>query len=327
MDGEPAIRFIDPEVFRLCLPLWDIDNDGFLDSNEVLQIKIFKSDTFARNEKITSLDDLEKLEGYYLYGRSFSGMPNLITASTGLKMVDWSNGVPDTTSPRYNDCPRLERIRINAAIENIDTESFKNCTALEIIIWGGREASIGYNAFEGCSAIQQVSLPTSVITLYPAVFKGCTSLSNINLSGLKNISWEVFQNCTSLAIDVSMPLLENIDSQDNNFDRAFCDSGIISVSNLGKISIISIDAFARCSNLEYVILPNAVNEIRYGAFYECNSLLYVTLPVITPPTLNESAFYGTSCLIYVPDTSVAAYKSATNWTNIASRIKPMSEKL
>ena len=53
---------------------------------------------------------------------------------------------------------------------------------------------------------------------------------------------------------------------------------------------------------------------------------YAIVKATTPPTLgtNGSMGYGNSP-IYVPDASVDAYKSATNWSVIASRICPLSE--
>ncbi len=47
----------------------------------------------------------------------------------------------------------------------------------------------------------------------------------------------------------------------------------------------------------------------------------------TPPTLGTSAFYNINsiCKIYVPDASVTAYKSATNWNTYADYIYPISE--
>ena len=45
-----------------------------------------------------------------------------------------------------------------------------------------------------------------------------------------------------------------------------------------------------------------------------------------PPTLsNKNAFSGipNDCVIYVPAASVDAYKTATNWSNYASKIQAM----
>ena len=62
-------------------------------------------------------------------------------------------------------------------------------------------------------------------------------------------------------------------------------------------------------------------------FRNCTSLKELTLLPTTPP-LMQSALQGCSSIesIYVPDASVDAYKTATNWSEFASKIKPLSEK-
>ena len=68
-------------------------------------------------------------------------------------------------------------------------------------------------------------------------------------------------------------------------------------------------------------------EIGNSCFSGSKALEYIICNALTPPTLDYSAFGGgVSCTIYVPDASLSAYKVATNWSNIASRIKPISEK-
>jgi hypothetical protein len=43
-----------------------------------------------------------------------------------------------------------------------------------------------------------------------------------------------------------------------------------------------------------------------------------------PPTLGSSAIPDNTT-VYVPDTSVKAYQTATDWSSLASRIKGISE--
>ena len=52
-------------------------------------------------------------------------------------------------------------------------------------------------------------------------------------------------------------------------------------------------------------------------------LTNVTVEAITPPSLGHSVFLDTSSslVIYVPAESVEAYKTATNWSDYASKIQ------
>ena len=123
-------------------------------------------------------------------------------------------------------------------------------------------------------------------------------------------------------------------------------------NNLTKVSFpnatgIGSNAFYRCNNLTEVSFPNATG-IGFSAFELCSSLTEVSFPVAksignyafrscsglttiyvgtntsTVCTLsNTNAFNNCTNLtnIYVPASLVDSYKSATNWSNYASKIK------
>ena len=73
-------------------------------------------------------------------------------------------------------------------------------------------------------------------------------------------------------------------------------------------------------------IPSGVTDMRY-TFGGCTSLKEVTFLHTTPPTYSYT-LYGCSELesIYVPDEAVDAYKTATGWSQFASKIKPLSSK-
>ena len=286
---------------------------------EAKTIRRFGQNAFNDNEKITTLDDLDKFENGYIYhSGAFSGMPNLVTASTGLK-INLTSGLPDTFTMNYKNCPKLERIKINKHITTISNTAFENDVSLKTIIWGGNETTIGQAAFKG-SGIEEIKFPKGIIGLTYETFRNCTSLRKIELSEMTSLGATVFAGCTALNMDIDMPLLEG------ELNQTFSSSGITRAS-FGKITKISNFALGSCPNLKYVILPETMTTIGTASFYGSTALEYIVCHATTPPTLDYSAFNGgVSCLIYVPDASVSNYKSATNWSKIASRIKPLSEK-
>ena len=101
--------------------------------------------------------------------------------------------------------------------------------------------------------------------------------------------------------------------------------GTIKNVNLPNATSIGDSAFSSCSGLTSVAFPNATSIGDY-AFYECNKLttIYVGTNTSTVCTLSSTSAF-TNCTnltnIYVPAKLVDSYKSATNWSNYASKIK------
>lgn len=80
--------------------------------------------------------------------------------------------------------------------------------------------------------------------------------------------------------------------------------------------------FQSCNKLTSITIGSGVTSIGNWAFKNCSGLTSVTVKATTPPTLGSIAFYYTnSCPIYVPSESVETYKSASGWSDYASRIQ------
>lgn len=61
------------------------------------------------------------------------------------------------------------------------------------------------------------------------------------------------------------------------------------------------------------------------SFNGCRKLKIVFLLSQIPPTIYSNTFYGTNCTFIVPKGSLEAYRTATNWSSLASRIKESEE--
>ena len=98
---------------------------------------------------------------------------------------------------------------------------------------------------------------------------------------------------------------------------------LISVTLPNNITTISGNAFAYSTALQHVLIGTGLLNIGPSAFNACTSLQDITILTTTPPTLeNINSFNNTNnCPIYVPPDSVTAYKAATNWADLASRIQ------
>jgi hypothetical protein len=126
-----------------------------------------------------------------------------------------------------------------------------------------------------------------------------------------------FQNCYSLT-SVTIPNSVITIGQD-----AFgtC-TGLTSVNIPDSVTTIGIASFRYCSGMTSVTIGSGVTRIFYDAFSRCYSLNSITITATTPPSLGSSALqYTNNCPIYVPSGSVNVYKSASVWSNYASRIQ------
>lgn len=141
-------------------------------------------------------------------------------------------------------------------------------------LYQGKEVvAIFTNAFRSNSNIEEIVLPSTIIRINGGAFSGCTNLQKINLTNVRTIESNVFENCTSL--------------QD------------IVLSN--NLTTINDSLFAGLTNLRSIVIPNGVTTIGNYAFDGCTSLTNITLPN-TVTSILSYAFSGCAFeTIKIPD--------------------------
>ena len=99
-----------------------------------------------------------------------------------------------------------------------------------------------------------------------------------------------------------------------------------------SVTMIGAGAFAECKSLALVDVPNVTN-IASAAFQWETALRTLILRGNSVCKLDTTAAFtgtpiqtsSTAGAIFVPDNLVNTYKSATNWSTFAAKIKPLSE--
>lgn len=138
--------------------------------------------------------------------------------------------------------------------------------------------SIGERAFwclVGNTSLTSVTIPEGVISIGNSAFQNCTALTSITIpNSIKQIGVDVFE---------STPWYANLP------DGVFYVGKILysykgempentSIVVKDGIEIIKPSAFAECSNLIAITLPNSLDSIGEEAFYRCTSLTSITIP-------------------------------------------------
>lgn len=172
---------------------------------------------------------------------------------------------------------------------------FEN-TLTDVVVPDG-VTSLRAHALRGLTNATSLTIPDSVTSIG---INCCDALSNLVTfnggSGLLNIGANAFVNCV---------LLENV--------------------NLKSVYDIGVYAFNACYKLTNFIIPNNIYRIQAYALRYTN-LTTLIVKKNTPPLIDRSAFPNTPMsegtgYIYVPNTVVDDYKSATNWSAFANQIK------
>ena len=199
---------------------------------------------------------------------------------------------------------------------NVRGYAFYNCSSLTEVSFPNA-TSIGQNAFQSCSGLTSVSFPNTT-SIGNNAFYNCSGLTEISFPNATSIGNNAFSSCSGLS-SVSFPNATSIGGS-----AFYSCSGLTSVSFPNATSIGG-SAFQSCSGLTSVDIPNATS-IGEGAFYNCSNLttIYVGTNTSTVCTLSSTDAFN-SCTnltnIYVPFSLVDRYKSATNWSSYADKIK------
>ena len=181
--------------------------------------------------------------------------------------------------------------------------------------------STHFSLFNGCTKLKSVSFPDQMTEIYYYSCYGCTSLSSVHLpKNLEIIGGNAFGQCKSLS-NIEFP--EGLKKLNND---AFKGAKLTSIVLPNSLDEIGGQCF-RENLFSEITIPKNIQYIANMAFWDCKKLRKVIFEPTVPPTFNgSSVFYGcpSDLKIYVPDTSLNAYKTAEFYDNLANKIYPIS---
>ena len=266
---------------------------------------------------------------------NFGGEVEVITYVDGDDYAVTSVGSNGTSG--FSNCTK--EIVLLENITTINYYAFNNCSELNSIDLTHciNLTKIGNFAFNNCLNLKNIFIPKNVSEIIFTAFHNCNNLktitvneSNINFSSENGVLYN--KNKSSL-LKYPSAKKETFFSIPNSVttidDEAFsyCEN-LENIAIPDSVTSIGMTNFYRCSGLTSVTIGNRVTNIGVSAFYGCTSLSEITVLAETPPTIQTYTFDGgpDNRVFYVPDASVDAYKTATNWSRYADQIQPLSEK-
>jgi hypothetical protein len=198
---------------------------------------------------------------------------------------------------------------------------------LEKVNYAPNTTSIGDYAFSYAIKLS-TPIPDTVISIGNYAYR-YAALTEVKLhEGLQTIGISAFSTVSTLTT-IEIPSTVK-DLPNNVFD--YC-TNVKDVTLHEGLQTIGQRSFGSCSaGLEFINIPSTVTSIGNQAFDGCRKLKTVICNAVTPPTFGTNALRSTAIhngesgsYIYVPDNSINAYKVATNWSEYAGYMKPLSE--
>lgn len=254
----------------------------------------------------------------------FAGMDvNYIHLADGI----WFHTNSDTG---FGHTKYLEHISLPNSITQLTESMFRNSGIKSVVLPYGI-TSISRFCFYGCNNLKSVTIPDSVTSIGDYAFCDCTGLTSINIpDSVTSISNYAFMDCSGLT---SVTMSNNVTSIG---DYMFFDcNSLTEVKGLDNVTSIGAHAFgfdmSNYANARLTLILPSVTSIGGEAFNGrsvngAGFTLILGADIVC--SIESNTFHGVGLNyieVYVPDNLVDSYKSDTNWSTYASKIKPLSE--
>ncbi len=246
-----------------------------------------------------------------------------------LKTVTVANQITEVGADAFRDCLSLEKVYFNAVNMNdlsASSDIFNNAgkarEGIKVIVGpqvtrvpaylferelyfphnitdvqfaeSGVCSEIGASAFSGCEKLSEIMIPTTVTAIGDNCFRGCSGLTHVILpSGATTFGRNVFGDCSRLMSAGPIGGGYNLEFGWSEYIPAYAFYGFDVMSSIvfpEGITSIGKSAFAYCTSLTQLTIPEGVSEICSDAFWN-SGLSNIRIPQ-TVNKMGTDVFHG-----------------------------------
>ena len=225
-----------------------------------------------RSRNVTSIGD---------FAFSECGDLSSVTIPSGVKSIGESafegSSLTSVTIPSsvtsigrsaFSDIYGLTSVKIPKNVKTIGDEAFAGCWALASVTISNGVKSIGGYAF-AFTGLTSVTIPNSVTSIGENAFVGCGALESIKIgTGVSKIGVDAFAECDNLKA-VHITDLEAWMKIEYAYNDEWIPSNPLNQAHHLYLNNVEI---------ENLVIPDGITEIKLGAFFGCSGLTSVEIP-------------------------------------------------
>jgi len=209
----------------------------------------------------------------------------------------------------------LQSVTLNEGIDYIDDGAFNFC-GMSTITLPSTLIHIGNSVFMSCTNLTEISIPASVEYTGASLFDYCSNLRKVTLEDGPNLlQWNFL--CYNGAPESIEEVYVGRPYKTPENNSAFRALPIKKITFGGYVEEIYAEDVAYCSEtLETVILGKGIKWIAGSAFEGDWLVNQLYVKAVEPPLVDGETLGNISpetCTLYVPQSSLEAYKAAPVW--------------
>ncbi|MBQ0029769.1 MAG: leucine-rich repeat domain-containing protein, partial [Bacteroidales bacterium] len=204
-------------------------------------------------------------------------------------------------SNAFKGHPALEEVAIHNYVENVGTYAFQGCKSLKKVTYDSKLNAVRYSdaaaPFLNCDNLESVIIGENVTALPQRLFQKLPSLSQITIpSNVESIGFNAFyySGLKNITLQPGLKVIGSGAFEGTLIDSIYIPSSVDSIASAAfrgcgslktiyynasnNVSTYSTPPFAKCTNVEKVIIGKEVSTIQNNLFREFPNLKTIEIP-------------------------------------------------